>query len=121
MAIYIIRNQLWFLMVEQVSSYQSTHFSISETYLVKNFPRFFRSLAPLPSKSRLALTSFSITSLVSSPMYMPEIIFSNNCFVGLMEFSSMARSNSVVIKSSTPPSPNAPHSVLISMSDLRSA
>lgn len=104
-----------------IKSSIDTHFSISEIYLVKNLPRFLRSLGHLPPKSRLALTSFSRTSLVSSPMYMPEIIFSNNCFVGLMEFSSMARSNSVITKSSTSPSPNAPHSVLISMFGLCSS
>ncbi|KAL2720372.1 hypothetical protein V1478_010638, partial [Vespula squamosa] len=40
-----------------------TYFSISDTYFVKNFPRFLRSLEHFPPKIRPSLTSFSRTSL----------------------------------------------------------
>ena len=92
-----------------------TYDSISDTYFVKNLPRFLRSHEPLPLNKRPALVSFSSTSLASSPMYIPDIIFSKSCLPGLIELVSMSVSNSVMTKSRVSCSPNAPHSVFISM------
>lgn len=54
-----------------------TYLSISETYLVKKFPLSKSRSEPFPPNKRPSFVNFTIISLASSPMYIPEIIFSN--------------------------------------------
>ena len=68
-------------------------------------------------KMRSSFMRSTRTCLMSSPMYMPEIIFSKICLPGLTDISSTARSHLVTTKSSSPLSPNAPHSVLMTCRD----
>jgi len=54
-----------------------TYLSISETYLVKKFPLLKSRSEPCPPNKRPRFVNLTMTSLASSPMYIPEIIFSN--------------------------------------------